>query len=298
VSFRRHKRRDGSWRGFPAPGNRLFEGGALFFRLNSWVLALIILACVGGAMVLGVVIGRSLRDRSERLREPFGVMQAALLGFMGLILAFGLSLAVGRYEDRRAATVSDANAIGTAYLRAQTLAEPIRSSSLALLVTYTDTSIRLADSVPDSPASKSAIADSGQIQRRLWTLAGQALVGAPVASAPRLYVESLNDMIDMQTTRASALTNRVPSAVLTLEVMGAAVALGLLALYLSVARSRPAHRLDRGRAGLVHPAGDLRLGSSIPRGDPRPGHTAGPAASVDDAAARGNGPQQVGRQRV
>ena len=185
-------------------------------------------------MVLGVVIGRSLRDRSERLREPFGVMQAALLGFMGLILAFGLSLAVGRYEDRRAATVSDANAIGTAYLRAQTLAEPIRSSSLALLVTYTDTSIRLADSVPDSPASKSAIADSGQIQRRLWTLAGQALVGAPVASAPRLYVESLNDMIDMQTTRASALTNRVPSAVLTLEVMGAAVALGLLALYLSV----------------------------------------------------------------
>jgi len=206
----------------------------LFFRLNSWVLALIILACVGGAMVLGVVIGRSLRDKSERLREPFGVMQAALLGFMGLILAFGLSLAVGRYEDRRAATVSDANAIGTAYLRAQTLAEPIRSSSLALLVTYTDTSIRLADSVPDSPASKSAIADSGQIQRRLWTLAGQALVGAPVASAPRLYVESLNDMIDMQTTRASALTNRVPSAVLTLEVMGAAVALGLLALYLSV----------------------------------------------------------------
>ena len=185
-------------------------------------------------MVLGVVIGRSLRDKSERLREPFGVMQAALLGFMGLILAFGLSLAVGRYEDRRAATVSDANAIGTAYLRAQTLAEPIRSSSLALLVTYTDTSIRLADSVPDSPASKSAIADSGQIQRRLWTLAGQALVGAPVASAPRLYVESLNDMIDMQTTRASALTNRVPSAVLTLEVMGAAVALGLLALYLSV----------------------------------------------------------------
>ena len=55
-----------------------------------------------------------------------------------------------------------------------------------------------------------------------------------MTSAPRLYVESLNDMIDMQTTRASALTNRVPSAVLTLEVAGASVALGLLALYLSV----------------------------------------------------------------
>jgi hypothetical protein len=35
---------------------------------------------------------------------------------VGLLLAFGLSLAVNRYEDRRANSVSEANAIGTTYL--------------------------------------------------------------------------------------------------------------------------------------------------------------------------------------
>lgn len=41
-------------------------------------------------------------------------------------------------------------------------------------------------------------------------------------------------MIDMQTVRVSALRNRVPSAVLFIEVVGASVALGLLALYLAI----------------------------------------------------------------
>ena len=53
---------------------------------------------------------------------------------------------------------------------------------------------------------------------------------APIASAPRLYVDSLDEMIDMQTVRVSALNNRVPPAVLWLEIVGAAVALGLLAV--------------------------------------------------------------------
>ena len=55
---------------------------------------------------------------------------------MALVLAFGLTMAVGRYDQRRAAVVDDANAIGTTYLRAQTLHEPIRSESLELLGCY------------------------------------------------------------------------------------------------------------------------------------------------------------------
>jgi len=204
------------------------------FKLNSWELALIIFGVVFGATLLGLGAGRYLRAHSETLREPFGVMQAALLGLVALILAFGLSLAVGRYEARRAAVVDDANAIGTAYLRAQTLAEPTRSRSLALFVRYTDTSIRLSKTVPGSAAQRRVVATGDAQLRELWRLAGQALLTAPVASAPRLYVDSLNNAIDMQTVRVSALNNRVPGAVLAIESGGAAVALGLLALYLAI----------------------------------------------------------------
>jgi hypothetical protein len=109
----------------------------VFFSLPSWAVALIIFAVVGGAGVAGAMAGRYLRRHTDALREPIGVLQGALLGVVGLILAFGLSLAVGRYENRRAAVVDDANTIGTTYLRAQMLAEPQRSESLDQLRPYT-----------------------------------------------------------------------------------------------------------------------------------------------------------------
>jgi hypothetical protein len=109
----------------------------VFFRLNSLELGLIVLGIVLGTTLLGAFVGRHLRTRTE-LREPFGVLQAALLGLVALILAFGLTMAVGRYDARRAAVVDDANAIGTTYLRAQTLKEPIRSRSLRALKRYTE----------------------------------------------------------------------------------------------------------------------------------------------------------------
>jgi hypothetical protein len=206
----------------------------MFFSLPTWAVALIVFAIVGTATAAGYAAGYYLREHEAKVREPFGVLQAALLGVVGLILAFGLSLAVGRYEDRRAAIVTEANAIGTTYLRAQLVAEPARSRSLALLRRYADLALRISREVPNSSGMRRTTAAEEVVQRRLWGLAGQAIDGAPVASAPRLYVETLNETIDAQEARLSALNNRVPGAVLALEVFGAAAALALLALHISV----------------------------------------------------------------
>src|SRR3954462_5493191 len=110
----------------------------MFFSLPTWAVALIVSAGVGAATAIGYAAGYYLREHEAKVREPFGVLQAALLGVVGLILAFGLSLAVGRYEERRSATVTESNAIGTTYLRAQLIAEPARSRSLELLRRYAD----------------------------------------------------------------------------------------------------------------------------------------------------------------
>ena len=207
---------------------------AVFFSLPSWAVALLVFAVVGGACVGGALAGRYLRRHTDALREPIGVLQAALLGLVGLILAFGLSLAVGRYESRRAATVAEANAIGTTYLRAQLIADPQRTASLALLRRYTDLALKVSDEVPGSDAMRRTNGAQLIVQRQLWRLAGEATARAPMDTAPRLYVDTLNDMIDQQTVRAAALSNRVPGAVLTVEVLAAAIAVGLLALYLAV----------------------------------------------------------------
>jgi len=96
-----------------------------------------------------------------------------------------------------------------------------------------------------------AAPSESELQRRLWDLAGKALDAQPTHSAPRLYVESLNEMIDMQTTRLSALNNRVPAAILLFEVVGSAVALALMAFYLAL--------LSRGVVTVLLAAGVLTL---------------------------------------
>src|SRR3954471_6743835 len=85
-----------------AHGSLVSVQAVLFFGLSSFLLALMLFAVVFGATLVGIAIGRSQRHRSEQLREPFAALQAALLGVVVLLLAFGVAMAVGHYETRRA----------------------------------------------------------------------------------------------------------------------------------------------------------------------------------------------------
>lgn len=203
-----------------------------FFTVPTWGVAVILLTTIGLAAVAGQELGRRVGGRADDDREPYAVLQGTLLGFMGLVLAFALSLAVGRYDARRAAVVEESNAIGTSYLRAQTLDEPARSDALALLRRYTDIAIGISNTIPGSAAQQDMLDDSAAVQSTLWAMSTTELTRAPQASAPRLYAESLNETFDAQSRRVYALGNRVPSAVLVLEVIGAALAMGALAMHL------------------------------------------------------------------
>ena len=175
-----------------------------FFRLNTATLAILLIIVLAGSVAVGVLVGRSVRDRPGTRHEPAGVIQGALLGLVGLLLAFGLSMAVGRYEARRALVVQEANDIGTTYLRAQLLAEPERSRSLELLEDYADTVIEVADAVPDTAEYREAIAKVEGLQGELWAAASDAVSADSVGTAPRLYIETLNDTFDTHTSRVAS----------------------------------------------------------------------------------------------
>jgi len=206
----------------------------MFFQMSTVTLALVLLLIVGGTAAGGVAIGVHLRSRPGVNPDTIGVVQGTLLGLVGLLLAFGLTMAVGRYESRRALVVAEANDIGTTYLRAQLLAEPERTTSLGLLESYGDATIDLVEQVPDGDAFDATAARIGDLQRELWSAAGDAVAADPVGTAPRLYVETLNDTIDAHTDRVTSLRNRVPTPVILLQLLGSALALGVLSLYLAL----------------------------------------------------------------
>ena len=263
------------------------DAGMIFFQLTSWELGLLFFAVILGATGLGVFLGRRVRHLSESLKEPFGVLQAALLGLVALLLAFGLSLAVSRYEDRRSNIVTEANAIGTTYLRAQTLRgagpQPLARPAGPL---HAERACALSDAVPGSDEADAARAQEERIERRLWSLAGDALDTAPIASAPRLYVETLNEMFDAETVRVAVAqqpgTDRRPGARGTRLRPGARVARRLPGDRRKGRARGPARVGARG----LPAARDRRPRSSDTRDDPGPRHRAEGPARLDGGTAR------------
>jgi hypothetical protein len=152
---------------------------------------------------------RQQRDLLEK-ESPLGGMVGATLGLLAFMLAFTFGLAGSRFEDRRQILLSEANAIGTTYLRAAMLPEPMRTESRNLLREYVD--VRL-EAVQQPDKLEQALARSEALHNQLWSLAMGA-VEKDRSAITGLFVQSLNEVIDLHATRVMAgLRSRVPAVI-------------------------------------------------------------------------------------
>ena len=137
-------------------------------------------------------------------------MVGASLAFLGFLLAFIIGIAVNIFNERRALVVKEANAIGTAYLRAEYLDEPFSTESRELLREYVD--MRLAALNPGQ--LETAIVRSEEIHQELWSQVVNLEKASPTPTTA-LYISSLNEVIDIHSERINiALEVRVPPAIL------------------------------------------------------------------------------------
>lgn len=152
------------------------------------------------------------REEAERSQESYLV--GGMLGLLALLLAFSFSMALDRYEERRHLVVQEANAIGTAYLRAQLLDEPHRSRLSHLLLVYTDNRIALGTGKPDELAGKLAVND--RLLTDLWAAVTAARDSANAHGITTAILMTFNEVIDLDTERKVARQVRVPTPVLLL----------------------------------------------------------------------------------
>ena len=110
--------------------------------LPLWGLFMAILLLALLAVEGGYRLGKYRRSRSEQEQEaPVGAMVGATLGLLAFMLAFTFGLAAARFDTRRQVLLDEANAIGTAYLRAGMLSDR-REAIRALLRDYVDTRLK------------------------------------------------------------------------------------------------------------------------------------------------------------
>ena len=67
-----------------------------------------------------------------------GPMVGGILAMLAFVLAFTFSMAASRFDDRKVTVLNEANAINSAYLRADLIAQPHRTEVKRLLREYVD----------------------------------------------------------------------------------------------------------------------------------------------------------------
>lgn len=218
----------------PAEGSDLLQNEILDV-IPVYLIFILSVVALLLASELGYWLSRVLqRYRPDRAEANVGALNAATLGLLAFLMAFVTGAAVNNFGDRRQAVVKEANAVGTAWLRAGYLPEPYGSESRVLYREYVDQ--RLA--ALDSEQTAAAIARSEEIHGELWSLAEELAVELPTPTTA-LYISALNEVIDLHTDRINvSLVARLPDGLIYGLFFMAMLALGLLGLHAGYAEKR------------------------------------------------------------
>jgi hypothetical protein len=186
------------------------------------IIATITLAAFEG----GYHLGRWWQKRTPDEKEgPTAMLVGSLLALMAFLLAVTMGMASDRFDTRRRLVLEEANAIGTTYLRAGYLPQPAADRTRELLREYAPLRVTTAD----QDQLQANLARSTQLQDELWAIAEELARTTPDSQVLAIYIESLNDMIDLQETRVTAIVYaRVPDTVVLLLIVGAALTLGMV----------------------------------------------------------------------
>ena len=157
---------------------------------------------------IGAVVARRWRILDERVREDFGVVQAATLTLLGLIIGFSFSMAISRHDQRKQLEAAEANAIGTEYVRADLLPATEAARVRTLLRRYLDQRI-LFYTVRDAQQLGQINTDTAKAQADLWS-AVQASAAAHPTPVVTLAVAGMNDVLNSQAYTQAAWWNRIP----------------------------------------------------------------------------------------
>ncbi|MCP4618791.1 MAG: hypothetical protein GY844_20450 [Bradyrhizobium sp.] len=177
------------------------------YPLWLFVIAFVALSVVA---VAGSRVRRRYRNADDEQNEHLGVILAATLTLLGLIIGFSFSMAANRYDQRKNFEEAEANAIGTEILRADFLAAADAANVRKLLAEYTDLRIQFYLNKDDDQRKK-IDERTAQLQTALWSAVRPSSAAQPTP-VEALALAGMNDVINSQGYTQAAFWNRIPTA--------------------------------------------------------------------------------------
>ncbi len=176
----------------------------------SFVVLSLSLVMLWLSVRIGVFFRKRRRSLEENERDDFGIIMAAILTLLGLIIGFSFSMAITRYDQRKNLEEAEANAIGTEYVRVDFLPTTDAVRVRSLLRSYLDQRI-LFYKTRDELQLRQIDATTTQLETDLWSA-----VQAPAAAQPTplvtIAVTGMNDVLNTKGSAQAAWWNRIPNA--------------------------------------------------------------------------------------
>ena len=216
----------------------------IFYQIDHRLIAVAMLAALLGASEIGYRLGSARVDTPDSLRTLMSGTGAATLGLLGLLLGFALSMAIARWDLRRDVIVEEANAIGTLFLRAGLVEQPLRAELQGALLAYTDARIALGGSRSDPDTLRAARLESQALHGRIWSVVERANQPPTMNATLSALIGAANQLIDLHELRLASIENRLPPALFLLLLAVASLAVSFLAWSFGAA-------LHRGRTPML-----------------------------------------------
>ena len=186
----------------------------------------------------GFRIGRWWQGRTPEEKEgPTGMLVGSILALMAFLLAITMGMAADRFDARRGAVLAEANSIGTTFLRTDFLPEPAASQSRELIREYVP--LRIVEGELADEELATILVRSEEILTELWSIAEVQANETPDSEMLALYITSLNETIDANTTRVTAgVYARVPETIALLLFFGSVLTLGMVGFSAGLTKRR------------------------------------------------------------
>ncbi len=177
----------------------------LLESLSIYVISIGIILFILLSYEIGYQISKRVQTQ-QGISHDYGHMVGGVLAMLAFVLAFTFSMAASQHSARKQHVLNEANAIGTAYLRADLIDAQHGTEIKRLLRSYVDARLLAVD----KKTLAAAITKSIELHGFLWRQVSSTAVVTPNTNTS-LLIQSINDVIDMHEKRvAAALTNRIP----------------------------------------------------------------------------------------
>ena len=191
---------------------------------------LVVVGLIGGVVVaheIGFWLGGLVRRTDEVFDRQVALIRNSTTALVAFLIAFAFSGAGSRYVDRLDIIVKEANALGTAYLRSDTIAEPERGDLKAALREYTSDRVELLSGERRDRIDPLLDKVNG-LHERMW----RAAIKATQGNAPLMAVvlPPVNEVIDLHSTHLSVVRRHLPLPILAVLLAATAVAFGLVGI--------------------------------------------------------------------